>query len=283
LPAFGKAAPAFGKAAPAFGKATPAFGKAAPAFGKAAPAFGKAAPACSTAVKTPVDTIALPQLVGTVDTSLFTSYNGTSRSDCHISVGKEGERAFHNMKGGRDVSNRLIKSDAFWLAFERFALILSFIMNVGLIVLVLVLLGLLLPIRDLIARPTMDKLMAEINRLGTMHIKDEIPVENQMIRVKFDLPLSQEVNVTTTAPVPLTTQASFTLPGGGGYILGTVNIELPTNTVLPVMLDTTVPVDQMVPISMIVPVDIDLGKTDLKTVADNLKALLEPIDDLLGE
>ncbi len=181
------------------------------------------------------------------------------------------------------MSGRLIEGEAFWLAFERFALIFSFVMNVILLVVVLVLLGLLLPIRDLVARPTLDKVMAEIDRLGTMHIVDEIPVEGQKIRVKFDLPLKQEVNVTTTAPVPLNTQAQFVLPCGGGYIWGTVKLDLPVNTTLPVMLDTKVEVDQMVPITMTVPVDIDLGQTDLKLISDNFKALLAPVNTLLGE
>jgi len=44
-----------------------------------------------------------------------------------------------------------------------------------------------------------------------------------------------------------------------------------------------VPVDQMVPVKLTVPVDINLGETDLKTSVDNFKALLEPIDNLLGE
>jgi len=39
----------------------------------------------------------------------------------------------------------------------------------------------------------------------------------------------------------------------------------------------------MVPVKMIVPVDIDLGDTDLKTSVDNFKALLEPIDTMLGK
>jgi hypothetical protein len=62
-----------------------------------------------------------------------------------------------------------------------------------------------------------------------------------------------------------------------------VSLDLPTGTVLPVMLNTTVPVDQMVPVKLTVPVDINLGETDLKTSVDNFKALLEPIDNLLGE
>jgi len=176
----------------------------------------------------------------------------------------------------------VIRGSSFWLAFERFALVFSFSMNVILLVVVLVLAGLLLPIKDYIARPIMDQVMAEIDQLGETHIKTTILVEDE-IQVKFDLPLNQAVNVTTMAPVPIETAAFFTLPGGGGYIRGTVSIDLPANTVLPVRLNTTVPVDQMVPVRMEVPVDINLGETDLKTSVDNFKALLEPIDNLLGK
>lgn len=174
------------------------------------------------------------------------------------------------------------RSETYWMAFERFALLFSFIMNVILLIVVLVLVGLLLPIKNQVARPIMDKVMAEIDRLGSTHIQTTVVVEDE-IRVKFDLPLQQKVTVTTTEPVPLTTEAHFILPGGGGYIKGTVSIDIPTDTDLPVLLDTTVPVDQMVPVKLEVPVDINLGDTDLKASVDNFRALLEPIDNLLGK
>ena len=174
------------------------------------------------------------------------------------------------------------RTKAFWLAFERFALIFSFSMNVILLIVVLVLLGLLLPIKNQVARPMMSQVMGEIDRLGTTHIRTTVTVEDE-IQVKFDLPLDQAVDVTTTAPVPITTNAHFTLPSGGGYIQGTVTINLPTDTKLPVRLNTTVPVDQMVPVKLTVPVDINLGDTDLKVSVDNFRALLEPIDAMLGE
>ncbi|MFZ5918622.1 MAG: hypothetical protein ACOYZ7_16935 [Chloroflexota bacterium] len=174
------------------------------------------------------------------------------------------------------------RSESFWLAFEKFALVFSFSVNIVLLVAVLVLLGLLIPIKNQVARPIVDQVMGEIHRLGDTHIQTTVTVEDE-IQVKFDLPLNQEVNVTTTAPVPLTTDAYFTLPGGGGYIRGTVSIELPANTTLPVLLNTTVPVDQKVPVKLSVPVDINLGDTDLKAVVDSFEELLQPIDDLLGE
>lgn len=179
-------------------------------------------------------------------------------------------------------SKPVVQSSSFWLAFERFALIFSFSMNVILLIVVLVLLGLLLPIRDHLARPTMDKVMAEIDRLGDTHIKTTVVVEDE-IQVKFDLPLEQEVDVTTTGPVEIKNAADFYLPGGGGYIHGTVKMDLPAETTLPVRLKATVPVDQMVPVRMEVPVDINLGDTDLKETVDNFKALLEPVNALLGK
>jgi hypothetical protein len=174
------------------------------------------------------------------------------------------------------------RGESFWLAFEKFALIFSFVMNVVLLVVVLVLVGLVVPIKNDIARPMMDEVMAEIDRLGNTHIETTVTVEDE-IPVVFDLPLNQEVNVTTTAPVPLTTHAYFVLPGGGGYIQGQVSIKIPQGTTLPVMLNTTVPVNQQVPVTLAVPVDINLGDTDLKTSVDHFKALLEPFDSLLGE
>ncbi len=179
-------------------------------------------------------------------------------------------------------SKPVIDRQAFWLAFERFALLFSFVTNIILVIVVLVLLGLLMPIKNLIARPIMDQVMTEIDRLGEIHIKTTVVVEDE-IRVKFDLPLEQDVDVTTTAPVEISNTADFYLPGGGGYIHGTVVLDLPAETTLPVRLKASVPVDQMVPVKLEVPVDINLGDTDLKASIDNFKALLEPVDALLGK
>ena len=146
------------------------------------------------------------------------------------------------------------RSESFWLAFEKFALIFSFSMNVILLIVVLVLLGLLIPIKNQIAQPIMSQVMGELDRLGETHIKTTVVVEDE-IQVKF----------------------------GGGYIKGTVSIDIPADTTLPVLLNTTVPVDQMVPVKLSVPVDINLGDTDLQVVVDSFGELLEPIDIFLGK
>jgi hypothetical protein len=174
------------------------------------------------------------------------------------------------------------QSEAFWVVFERFALLFSFTMNIILLIVVLVLVGLIVPVKNQIAQPVMDKMMAEIDRLGNAHIKTTIVVEDE-IQVKFDLPLDKEIDVKTTDIVPMTSEAYFTLPNGGGYIRGTVNIDLPADTTLPVRLNTTVPVDQIVPVRLEVPVDIALADTDLKVSVDNFKALLAPLNSLVSD
>ena len=57
-------------------------------------------------------------------------------------------------------------------------------------------------------------------------ITQEIPVRDTM-PISFTLPLSATTEVLVTDGVPLNIPATFTLPGGGGQIIGSVTLELP--------------------------------------------------------
>ncbi len=104
----------------------------------------------------------------------------------------------------------------------------------------------------------------------TIDINDAIPIE-------FDLPLDQNIVVQLTDGVELIRPASFVLPGGGGRINGTVYMELPQGSDLPIHLQTMVPVSQTVPVEMTVDVSIPLRETDLGGVIAQLRDLLAPL------
>jgi hypothetical protein len=117
--------------------------------------------------------------------------------------------------------------------------------------------------------------------LGQVVITDTIKI-NQQVPVRFDLPLKQDTVVTTQAPVPISTQATFSL-GQFGSINGTVSLQLPPGTSLPVHLELTVPVSNVIPVVFDQPVRIPLAEKGLGSVVSKLRAALSPIIDVVQQ
>lgn len=172
-----------------------------------------------------------------------------------------------------------------WNAFKTVALLISFTINLVLVIVVLLLLMQIFQIKNGILEPLIDGLHRNFVGLDEAVIERTILVEDQ-IPVQFDLPLSQGTNVVLTQDVPIAASATFTLPGGGGVINGRVDIVLPSGLVLPVQLDMIVPVDTQIPINLPVEVAIPLKETQLHAPFSNLRDLLEPyvriLDNLPG-
>lgn len=167
-----------------------------------------------------------------------------------------------------------------WQAFKNFAIVFSFVLN--LIFLVLLILGAryVIPVMDGVAEPVVSGLSDSFEEMENAHIRQRITINDQ-IRVVFDLPVQTNTVATILEPVPMSIPTQFVLPGGGGYINGTVSFSLPAGTQLPVELDVVVPVSQTVPIAMEVPVDIALSDTELSQPFGDLRRLFAPIDSLL--
>jgi len=117
--------------------------------------------------------------------------------------------------------------------------------------------------------------------LGAASIQDTIKI-NQQVPVQFDLPLSKDTVVTTLGPVPINTQATFSL-GQFGSINGLVSLQLPTGTQLPVHLELTVPVSNSIPVVFDVPINIPLAEKGLGPVVAKLRSALGPIIGLVGQ
>jgi hypothetical protein len=100
--------------------------------------------------------------------------------------------------------------------------------------------------------------------------------------LRTTIPLNTATNVRLVEDVPLSVNATFVLPGGGGSINGNVILSLPSGTELPVALDLNVPVSQTVPVVMDVPVQIELSQTELGVPFDKLQGLFTPLDALVG-
>jgi len=167
------------------------------------------------------------------------------------------------------------KFRVWWNSFKTVALLISFTMNMVLLIVLLLLLMQLFQIKNGILEPLVDGLHRNFVGLDEAVIERTIQVNDQ-IPVVFDLPLNQTTNVVLTQDVPLAASATFTLPGGGGVINGRVDIVLPKDLVLPVQLNMVVPVNTQIPVNLPVDVSIPLKETQLHIPFNNLRDLLEP-------
>lgn len=167
-----------------------------------------------------------------------------------------------------------------WRAFQTVAILFSFTMNLALLIALILLYTQLAAIKGAV-NETVARLEGVVQDLGNTHISTTIPIR-QSVPVAFELPVQQETVVVTLAPVPITTAATFQLPGGGGTINGMVFINLPAGTRLPVRLNMTVPVRTQIPVNFDQPVDIALGSSGLDPVVVRLLALLKDLKALLA-
>jgi hypothetical protein len=162
----------------------------------------------------------------------------------------------------------------FWDAAKTITLIASMFIDLILIVAVVILANQVGSIK-MTLNAVLGQLDSAFKDLGQVVITDTIKI-NQQVPVQFDLPLSQDTVVTTLAPVPINTQANFSL-GPYGSINGTVSLQLPAGTSLPVHLEMSVPVSNAIPVVFDQPVSIPLAEKGLGHVVDKLRAALLPI------
>jgi hypothetical protein len=168
----------------------------------------------------------------------------------------------------------------FWDAAKTITLIVSMFIDLILIVAVVILANQVGAIK-MTLNSVLGQLDAAFDGLGQVVITDTIKI-NQQVPVRFDLPLKQDTVVTTRGPVPINTQATFSL-GQFGSINGTVSLQLPAGTNLPVHLEITVPVSNTIPVVFDQPVRIPLAEKGLGPVVAKLRAALSPILDLVQQ
>ncbi|HTP09621.1 MAG TPA: hypothetical protein VMP08_15300 [Anaerolineae bacterium] len=166
----------------------------------------------------------------------------------------------------------------FWDAAKTLTLIVSMVINLILIATVVILANQVGAIKTTL-NSVLGQLDSAFEGLGAASIKDTIAI-SQQLPVRFDLPLNQDTVVTTQGPVPISTQATFSL-GQFGSINGTVSLQLPPGTQLPVHLELTVPVSNTIPVVFNQPIDIPLAEKGLGPVVAKLRAALAPIIDLV--
>jgi hypothetical protein len=159
---------------------------------------------------------------------------------------------------------------------KNFMILFSFIVNLVLIIIVVVLGLTIFDLKNNIVTPLITGLHSSFVGLDEATIDWTIPVRDQ-IPVVLNIPLQTETVVTLTQPVPLSVTANITLPGVGVLNNATVNLTLPQGLPLPVQLDLNVPVDEQLDVALDVRAVIPISDTQLHDPISNLRLTFEPI------
>lgn len=166
---------------------------------------------------------------------------------------------------------------AIGLFFWRFMVIFSFIVNIVLVIVLLVLGLLIFQIKSQVAQPLVAGLHSSFIGLDNATIDWTIPVRDS-ITLNTVIPLNTCTTVTLNDNVPLVVNANIVLPGVGNLNNAQVNLSLPNGLPLPICLNLEVPVTNLeVPVSLDVRAVIPLRETQLHDVAQNLRLLFEPL------
>lgn len=161
--------------------------------------------------------------------------------------------------------------------FWRFMVVFSFVVNLVLVGVLLVLGVLIFEIKNQVAEPLVGGLYSSFAGLEQATIDYTIAVRDN-IPVVLNIPLQQETVVTLTDPVPLRVSAIIDLPGlNASNVPATVSITLPRGLELPVALDLNVPVDERLDVALDVRAVIPLQDTQLYDPLVNLQLLFDPL------
>lgn len=161
--------------------------------------------------------------------------------------------------------------EAFWSLSSGF----SFIVNLVLIVVIIVLVNYLFVLKEIVGNGLIGGLHDNFVKMDQAHIITDIQVDTS-IPVVFDLPLSQGTSVVLTEDTPI---ESATIYLNDAPV--PLDITLPQGTALGINLDLTVPVDTEIDVSIPVHVDIPLDQTELHEPFVGLQQVVTPYNDML--
>ncbi|MEI7847392.1 MAG: hypothetical protein WCK35_16450 [Chloroflexota bacterium] len=164
-------------------------------------------------------------------------------------------------------------------AFWTIASLISFTVNMVLLVVVLLLGRELFTLKAMVGDKLLGGLYENFIYMDQAHIQTNITVSDT-IPINFTLPISQDTMVVLSRDTPIT-DANVYISTGGLTINSTANIVLPAGTNLPIHLELNVPVTTTVPIHINVPVDIPLDKTELHKPFIGLQQVIAPFYNLL--
>jgi hypothetical protein len=150
---------------------------------------------------------------------------------------------------------------------------LSLIFNVVLLIVVLVMARELFALKKVVGQKLLGGLYENFILMDLANITADVPVNDQ-ITVDFPLHIQQNTVVTLTEDTRISNAYVSVLSQR-------VDIILPKDTLLPVLLDLTVPVKATIPIALTVKVNIPLQKTELHAPFIGLQKVVSPYYQML--
>lgn len=134
----------------------------------------------------------------------------------------------------------------------------------------------LFTIKKVIGTDVLGGLLVNFVGMDKAHIQTTVQV-HEVLPVRFDLPISQDTQVTTTQPTYISGATVASLTTGGLVIRNApADIVLPAGTPLQVHLEMIVPVDTQIPVTLNIPVDIPIDQTELHGPLVGLQQVLMP-------
>jgi hypothetical protein len=167
-------------------------------------------------------------------------------------------------------------SQAFW----RVATLFSFVVNLALVIVVVLLAQQTFTIKNAILTPLLGGLQQNFVLMDEARIQAQIPVRDS-VPARFPLNISQDITVVTTAPI-LIPDTMVDIRSDVLSLRAPATITLPPNTPLPIHLEMVVEVDQQIPVVISVAADIPLAQTQLHQPFTNLAQLVDPYRRLLA-
>ncbi|MFQ3567134.1 MAG: hypothetical protein SNJ59_09035 [Aggregatilineales bacterium] len=163
---------------------------------------------------------------------------------------------------------------------KTFMILFSFVVNLILLIVVVVLALTLFDIKNNIVTPLVTGLHSSFVGLNEATIDWTIPVRDS-VPIQLNIPLAANTVVSLTEAVPLTVRSNIILPGVGELNNVIVQLELPEGLALPVALNLNVPVSETLDIALDVRAVIPVGDTQLHDPIENLRLTFEPIARVL--
>jgi hypothetical protein len=171
-------------------------------------------------------------------------------------------------------------------AFWTIASIMSFTVNIVLLIVLLILLQNLRAVGVTLTELSdhlLGGLYTNFVKMDAAHIRTNIPVSKE-IPVQFSLNVSGPTNVTLSEDVTINGALVTVNTGGLNINRARANIVLPQGTVLPIFIQNlVVPVDQKVLAELDVAVDIPLNQTELHEPFVGLRQVVEPFYCMLND
>ena len=163
----------------------------------------------------------------------------------------------------------------FWSAFQKFALIFSFSLNVIFLLILISLVKLLIPINSSILAPLVSDLNISFEDMNKANIVYDVPEGKANIQLGLDI--QKDITVTLTEDVPLVEPITFMI-GDLGVINGTAALTLRQGTKLPIALNLPVLISDTATVDLLDPISIPLKDTELGPPFVRLQERFGPLD-----